>query len=216
MGDDYGDQDLKSQDSSNENGLRRDKKLENAFENEARVLCLLRSLKHPNIIELLASFSFPRLFKGRLRYEHNFFPLAESTLSSILANQETDALSLYFETDQNLYEQLFGLSSAIESIHNYFSDEFNLTLIGCHHDLHHRNILVSKNKLLLADFGLSRLRPENSRSRFKGMGDYIAPECEPIQNGMFSRASWVEQAISGHSDAYFLRWLPIDFSTARV
>ena len=187
MVDDYGDQDLKSQDSSNGNGHLRDGKLENAFKNEARVLCLLRSLKHPNIIELLASFSFPQLFKGELRYEHNFlFPLAESTLSSILDNQETDALSLYFETDQNLYEQLFGLSSAIESIHNYFSDEFNLTLIGCHHDLNHRNILVSKNKLLLADFGLSRLRPENSRSLFKGMGDYMAPECEPIQNGMFS------------------------------
>lgn len=188
MVDDYEDQDLKSQDSSNGNGLLRDQKFENAFKNEARVLCLLRSLKHPNIIELLASFSFPRLIKGELRYEHNFlFPLAESTLSSILANQKTDALSLYFETDQDLYEQLFGLSSAIESIHNYFSDEFNLTLIGCHHDLNHRNILVSENKLLLADFGLSRLRPENSRSLFKkGMGDYIAPECEPIQNGAFS------------------------------
>ena len=186
MDDDYGEQDPKSQDSSNGNGLLRDGKLENAFRNEARVLCLLRSLKHPNIIELLASFSFPRLFRGELRYEHNFlFPLAESTLSSILANQETDALSLYFETDQNLYEQLYGLSSAIESMHNYFSDEFNLTLIGCHHDLNHRNILVNKNKLLLADFGLSRLRSENSRSRFKGMGDYIAPECEPIQNDMF-------------------------------
>jgi thiamine kinase-like enzyme len=167
MIDDYEDQDLKSQDSSNGNSLLRDRKLENAFKNEARVLCLLRSLKHSNIIELLASFSFPRLFKGELRYEHNFlFPLAESILSTILANQETDALSLYFKTDQNLYEQLFGLSSAIESVHNYFSDEFNLTLIDCHHDLNHRNILVSKDKLLLADFGLSRLRPESFRSLF--------------------------------------------------
>lgn len=61
-------------------------------------------------------------------------------------------------------------------------------MIGCHYDLNPRNILVSKQKLLLADFGLSRLRPDHSGSRFdKGRGDYIAPECEPIVKGTFGK-----------------------------
>ena len=40
----------------------------------------------------------------------------------------------------------------------------------------------------MADFGLSRLRPDHSGSLFdKGKGDYIAPECEPIEKGTFGK-----------------------------
>ena len=124
-----------------------------------------------------------------MNYKHSLlFPLADKTLASILANHEINALSAHFESDQDLYQQLFGLGSAIESVHNYFSNEFDLKLIGCHYDLNPRNILVSEQKLLLADFGLSRLRPDHSGSRFdKGKGDYLAPECEPIEKGTFGK-----------------------------
>jgi serine/threonine protein kinase len=70
-------------------------------------------------------------------------------------------------------------------------------MIGCHHDLKPINVLVSGNRFLLADFGLSRLRPEGdgSGSEFKvGGGDYMAPECQTHtgyvwQNGVVGRSS---------------------------
>ena len=56
-------------------------------------------------------------------------------------------------------------------------------MTGFHHDLRPKNILVSGEKFILADFGLSRFKhaTENSETSFKiGEGDYIAPECEDI------------------------------------
>ena len=53
-----------------------------------------------------------------------------------------------------------------------------------------KNIPVDKGRLLLADFGLSRLRNKGSRSTtpFKvGRGDYIAPACEPIEDETFTK-----------------------------
>ena len=59
-------------------------------------------------------------------------------------------------------------------------------LIGCHYDLAPRNILIRQSKLLLADFGLSRLRPDTSKSILvAGKGDYLAPECEPLRDDTF-------------------------------
>lgn len=73
-------------------------------------------------------------------------------------------------------------------------DPNGLELIGCHRDLKPQNILIDKGKLLLADFGLSRIHPDNSKSDFKeGMGDYMAPECEldglQFNKGTISRPS---------------------------
>ena len=77
-----------------------------------------------------------------------------------------------------------GLSSALESIHNLHLNptdrNVEISRIGYHHDLRPRNILVTPNTFLLADFGLSRLKiaEMNSRTTWReNMGDYIAPEC---------------------------------------
>ena len=77
-----------------------------------------------------------------------------------------------------------GPSSALESIHNLHLDptdhNVDISRIGYHHDLRPRNILVTSNTFLLADFGLSRFKVANASSRTKwreNMGDYIAPEC---------------------------------------
>jgi len=77
-------------------------------------------------------------------------------------------------------DQVHGLSSALESLHNYVDATERIQMKGCHFDLAPRNILVQKGRLLLADFGLSRLRSESSNSAtpFKGgAGDFLAPEC---------------------------------------
>ena len=79
---------------------------------------------------------------------------------------------------------LEGLSGALESIHdlhlNKVDHEVDLSRIGYHHDLRPRNILVTPETFILADFGLSRFKIADAGSRTKwreNMGDYIAPEC---------------------------------------
>ena len=97
---------------------------------------------------------------------------------------------------EGLLQALCGLSSAIEHVHHYFSREYNLEMIGCHHDLKPKNILILRDKLLLADFGLSRLEVgENSSSIFK-MGDrhYLAPECETFREDLTVRKNMIGRA----------------------
>jgi serine/threonine protein kinase len=145
------------------------------YDNENRILSSLRCLKHSNIIKLLASFTHANV--------HNLlFPLCDKDLAKFMRDER----SAIFGDDYKIHRALFGLSSAIEMVHCFFSEEHQLKLIGCHYDLKPKNILVDGERFLLADFGLSRLRPESdgSNSTFKrGEGDYLAPECEAVDNG---------------------------------
>ena len=163
--------------------------IDEAFKREERILTLLRSLRHPSIIPLLASYTTQKAQQESVALLHHMlFPVADCDLSAILRNKSYDALQSHFQTDCALSRALYSLASAIENVHNYVSGEFNLTMIGCHYDLSPRNILVERNRLFLADFGLSRLQREGSRSIFKkGAGDYLAPECEPLVEDNFSK-----------------------------
>ncbi|KAL9077707.1 MAG: hypothetical protein Q9161_000079 [Pseudevernia consocians] len=187
---------------SDDFSTRENSKSENRFRAEERLLLLLRELRHPNIVRFLASYTVktPHEVIGEehveegpnaFQYVHNLlFPLADLPLSQLLKDHENRILRRHFPSDDDLYQQLWCLSSAIQSLHNYFVEEHDLHLIGCHFDLAPRNILIDKGRLLLADFGLSRLRNENSRSTTPfevGRGDYIAPECEPIDDEMFTK-----------------------------
>ena len=92
-------------------------------------------------------------------------------------------------TDEVTFRALFGLSSAINLVYNYFFEEFDLKLTGCHYDLKPRNILVRGNDFVISDFGLSRMKSleESSASAFKGgVSDYTAPECQSL-NTDFSK-----------------------------
>jgi len=142
------------------------------FEHEVQILSSLRCLNHPNIIRLITAYA-----KGD---EYNFLlPVADGDLSALLLSPNCEPL---FSTGDDILGSLWGLSSAIEAVHMFFADEYNIRKIGCHYDIKPQNILCIGGKLVLSDFGLSRLRPEvdGSRSLFKrGEGSYIAPECEP-------------------------------------
>ena len=77
------------------------------------------------------------------------------------------------------------LSSALEHVHEVVDPKVDLHLIGYHHDLRPRNILVSGDTLLLADFGISQFRraSEDSKTDFKmGKDHYLAPECEKLDD----------------------------------
>jgi len=142
------------------------------FADELHILSSLRCLKHPNIIKLITAYT-----KGE---SYNFLlPTADGDFRELLRGTRQFP---YFKSTDDLLSTLWGLSSAIEAVHEYFADDFGLRLIGCHYDIKPANILCQSGRLILSDFGLSRLRPEEdgSRSLFqRGEGCYIAPECEP-------------------------------------
>ena len=141
------------------------------YELELRNLSVLRLLKHPNIVELLGSYTY----RGR----HNLiFPLARGgTLADLLKSARPPA----FQSDESIILALSGLCSAVRATHDLFSDDDKLTRIGCHHDLKPQNVLVDDATFLLADFGLSRFKEltEGSATSYKSVGGcYVAPECE--------------------------------------
>ncbi|KAL8680135.1 MAG: hypothetical protein Q9186_003659 [Xanthomendoza sp. 1 TL-2023] len=83
--------------------------------------------------------------------------------------------------DSSILLALCRLSSAINAVHSFTIQELDLSMIGCHHDLKPRNILVHGKDFLLADFGLARLKlaVDSSKSIFTaGPAWYLAPECE--------------------------------------
>lgn len=143
------------------------------YENEQHILSLLRCLQHPNIIQFYTAYTLnnvPTLL----------FALADYDLARFLTKAEPQP---QFESDHAVLQALYGLSSAIAFLHNYFSEANDLRLIGCHYDIKPKNVLVKPGKFILADFGLSRLKPEfdSSGSDFKaGISDYAAPECQDL------------------------------------
>ncbi|KAF4335478.1 kinesin [Fusarium beomiforme] len=148
-----------------------------SHQKELENLSILNHLKHANIVELLGSFTRSDTYSL-------FFPLAsDGNLHDVLLSSSKAEL---FASTETMLVSLAALSSAIEHVHDFSKQNMiDLELIGCHHDLRPRNILVSGSKLILADFGLSTLKPssQNSETPFKHNGDdYLAPECEDWDN----------------------------------
>ncbi|KAF8242912.1 kinase-like protein [Wilcoxina mikolae CBS 423.85] len=148
----------------------------NAENEEERILASLRAIKHPNIIALLASYSY--------RGVHNLiFPLADGDLEALLRGKIHRPPNL--RHNHTILREAHGLSSAIETIHNFFVGDYDLKMVGCHYDLKPKNILVKDDKFLLTDFGLSRLELSDDipESQIKVQGFYYAPECLPTLGG---------------------------------
>jgi len=172
------------------------------FRAEKRCLRLINHPPHPNIVPLLCSYVrggdcclvFPRLdmdlsdlFKratphGRFRWEFSFF------------------------------SALHGLASAIERLHNVSvrvaADGLDFEGVGFHHDLRPENVLVSTDTLLLADFGMARVRPrqDGSRTYIRGVaGDYSAPEAMD--------ESWVPLEVGRAVDVWAMGCLAAEIMT---
>ena len=142
------------------------------FKRECRVLSYLNHVEHPNIIELLGS------------YTHNgihslIFPVAEYDLNELLKGRPISS----FRSQSDYLVALCGLASALNTLHSFSSKTLDVSLIGCHHDLRPYNVLVKGRQFLFADFGLTTLKDgtESSKSmRRPGDSRYLAPECEDL------------------------------------
>lgn len=137
--------------------------------NERTLLEALRTLKHPNIVELLASYTHGTS-------TNLLFPQAEMNLHEFFASAES------ITTSRNLlYSGMYGLSDALRCIHNFsFKDSStDFSAVGFHHDLKPKNVLVREGVFMISDFGIARLKPTGGTSNTHSTGrddDYIGPE----------------------------------------
>ncbi|KAL8689077.1 MAG: hypothetical protein Q9218_005166, partial [Villophora microphyllina] len=151
-------------------------KSEWASQREQDNLHILCRLKHPNITPLISSYKF----RGKVNF---LFPRAQGgDLHELLRTRKRPS---ELASDSVFLLALCRLSSAIEAVHSFTIEELDLSMIGCHHDLKPRNILVHGEDFMLTDFGLARLKPatESSKSDFvAGPPWYLAPECEDYED----------------------------------
>ncbi|KAH6649387.1 hypothetical protein F5144DRAFT_4293 [Chaetomium tenue] len=143
------------------------------LDEECQVLSMLRCLQHPNIIELYTAFVIQDQFSLLM-------PVAQCDLGKLLSGKAGPVPGL--TTDTEICSALWGLASGLQAVHDYFAESFNERRVGCHYDIKPANILCMDGRLVLSDFGLSRLRvPEQDsdpQSPFQDVtGNYVAPEC---------------------------------------
>jgi serine/threonine protein kinase len=143
-----------------------------SYENEVRVLSTLQSLNHPNIIPLVGCYT--------LNSEYNLMSpyMSGGSLQRLLDGE----LNLKFSRDELLYS-IAGLASALWTLHEFGTDDTEPSYKGHHQDLRPANILVDDNRFILADFGLSSIKPltELTQTPFKGRVGYCqAPECADL------------------------------------
>ncbi|EPS45912.1 hypothetical protein H072_98 [Dactylellina haptotyla CBS 200.50] len=150
---------------------------QNDYKKELRNLSILNELKHPNIIELLTSYTH----KGKHNLIFPFIP--GGNLATFFRSEERPQA---FQNDETFLTAICDLSSAIEKVHHYTLERLNIEMMGCHYDLKPKNILVRDDTFVLADFGLSKIRGSATAAKDiyqGGSGDYLAPECEDFSEG---------------------------------
>ena len=147
-------------------------------------------MKHRNIVELLAAYVHDNV------YNLMFLP-ADMNLEMFLFQPSHP---IGFEEDRLMFKAIKGLASGLRHLHFFELSgtrmaEASILLCGTHQDIKPKNILVRGADLILADFGLSRLKPieKGSQTIWKDATyEYGAPECRDpstLVQGEICRAS---------------------------
>ena len=146
------------------------------YETELQNLSLLKRLKHSSMVRFLACYTY------RQRHNLLFLKSSHGDLSDLLRGSERPSL---FKENETFLVALAGLASAVHQVHVFTANDFDIELIGCHHDVKPRNVLVDSGRFLLSDFGLSRfqLESDGSLTPYRVRNGYeIAPECHKIDS----------------------------------
>lgn len=78
----------------------------------------------------------------------------DGTLEALLSGPRPHS----FRSDITILGALSGLCSAVPAVHRFTSSNYNIELIGCHHDLKPTKVLVDGSTFVLADYGLARFK----------------------------------------------------------
>jgi serine/threonine protein kinase len=115
------------------------------------------------------------------------FPVADCDLHDLLLSSQRPE---WTKRSEEVMDSLRGLANGLHYLHNFrplaksAEETERITKHGYHHDIKPRNILVNGSRLILADFGLSRLKDaeEDTQTIWKHRPPtYSAPEaCDPV------------------------------------
>lgn len=133
---------------------------------------------HPNIIPLLASYTLETDESGHhVKSLHLLFPLAEMDLADWMTKPQIPSnVAGLSKQDRQAYifRSIYELVSSISYLHRDVGG-----MVTAHHDLKPRNILVVNDKLKIADFGHSHLRPLIDGSATEGVSGLGTYEYQP-------------------------------------
>ena len=142
----------------------------------------LRSRRHSNLTPLLASFTEYTIESNfETKSVNMLFPYAEMDMEKLLYRPKPPVFLAYLtrsEQRRYLYTAINDLVSALAALHRDVEG-----LVASHHDLKPRNVLVMKDKFMIADLGMSELvylgRAEGSEvggTNGLGTSTYLPPE----------------------------------------
>ena len=155
------------------------------------VQTLQRRSNHPHIIRLLASYTLETDESGHyVKSLHLLFPLAEMDLADWMTRPQIPPnVARLSKRDRQsyLYRSIYALVSGVSYLHRDVDGIFT-----AHHDLKPRNILLVNDKLKIADFGHSHLRPILEGSATEGISGLGTYEYQPPEywNSDGSRAQF--------------------------
>ncbi|KAH6846964.1 kinase-like domain-containing protein [Chaetomium sp. MPI-CAGE-AT-0009] len=166
-----------------------------AMNQEHEVLANLHHLRHPNLIPLLSFYTH----RAKL---YLLFPLAKGgDLDKIIRSPSWPA---EFAQHHAVYGALAGLASGLQALHMYRSTSCGLSMIGYHHDIKPKNVLVNHDAFVLADFGLAKLKEsdDSKTTLAAGLGWYAAPEVETYYANLENRVEFRKGIIGRASDIW--------------
>ena len=142
------------------------------------VQTLQKRSNHPNVIPLLASYTLETVESGHhVKTLHLLFPLAEMDFADWMTNPQIPfnvAMLSKQERQAYIYRSMYALVSGISYLHREVDG-----IVTAHHDLKPRNILLVNDKLQIADFGHSHLRPIITGSATEGASGLGTYEYQP-------------------------------------